>query len=97
MLALMVAYLPRDEPRASAVPEETVDDSLLGDETAEEAAEPECDDALSAVLTRRQWLLCEMFLGNFFRIFQRLGWEVGAVVVRLPTSHSSRWSWGHFE
>jgi len=42
------------------------------------------------LLSVRQELLLEIFLGNLLRIYQRLGWEVGAVVVL-----AANYDWGY--
>lgn len=80
VLVLVATYLPSDaelESRYGRLATSGLDDDV-GDAEAARAVAPR---AGAWVPTLRQELLLECFLGNFLRIYQRLAWEVGAVVV----------------
>ncbi|KAJ1456718.1 hypothetical protein M885DRAFT_496985 [Pelagophyceae sp. CCMP2097] len=83
LVAAVWAYLPADcgaeqhrlATAAQARPAGSLDEALAPEAAGSAPAEtstPAQDDSV---------LLVQTFLGNFLRIFQRLGWEVGAVLV----------------
>ena len=88
VLALVATHLPSDADLERDYGRVFV--SGLDDDAAAAEAISMSKRAGRGLLSVRQELLLEIFLGNLLRIYQCLGWEVGAVVVL-----AENYDWGY--